>query len=417
MAMARPTTHPTPTLERRPAIGFEDSFARHREAFAERFGGEGVRTFFSPGRVNLFGGHLDYNGGPVLPTAIDRGTFIAVAPRTGRGVRIASVFDEEAFEGTLDDLPAAAGGRWFDYVLGVLHSLQSLAGTPGGRGLDAGFDLLFGGNLPVGAGLSSSASITVGTAFALDQVFGLGLGPAERVAAALDAERGFVGVQCGIMDPFAVGYARDRHALWLDCKDETFEHLPLDFDRLVIGVFDTGVQRELARSEFNRRVAECRAAFDGLVAHAPGAEVMRDVPLSVVEEHLHELPEEVGRRALHVAREVERTFRARESLFAGDYPALGAAMTETHGSLRDLYECSCEELDALVEMATATPGVFGARLTGAGFGGCVVTLLEASAEGDVFDAVSAAYDRRYGRRPPAAFFQGDAGPREIAARS
>lgn len=414
--MSRPTTHPTPRLVRAPEFGTEEALAAHARLFVERFGpaGDGagdVRTFFSPGRVNLFGGHLDYNGGPVMPTAIDRGTFLAVRRRADRTVRLASVFDDDVFEGTLEALPAAASGRWYDYPLGVIRALRSIPETL----LTDGFEIHFGGNLPVGAGLSSSASITVGTAFALDAVFRLRLDPVERVAAALDSERGFVGVHCGIMDPYAVGFARPRHVLWLDCKDESFEHLPLDFDRLVIGVFDTGVQRALARSEFNRRVAECKAAFEGLRRHVPGAEVMRDVPLDVVEAHAGELPPAVAKRALHVAHEVTRTFAAREALLTENFPALGRAMLETHASLRDRYECSCDELDALVDAAANVEGVLGARLTGAGFGGCVVALMEAGAEDRAFVEVGDAYEARYGRRPPAAFFRGDAGPREVGA--
>lgn len=409
--MSRPTTLPTPRLARDASPGdLGAALAAHRRAFTERFGAGGApRTYFAPGRVNLFGGHLDYNGGPVMPTAIDRGTFIAVRPRADGALRMASAFDDQAFEGSARELPGAASGRWYDYPLGVVRALASAReGVLGG-----GADLYFGGNLPVGAGLSSSASITVGTAFALDRSMELGLEPAERVAAALDAERGFVGVQCGIMDPYAVGFARPRRVLWLDCKDESFEHLPLDFDRLVIGVFDTGVQRALARSEFNRRVSECRAAFEALRAHVPGATVMRDIGVDVVEAHLGELDAAVGRRALHVAREVERTFEARAAFQAADHGALGRAMSATHRSLRDLYECSCDELDALVEAACAVEGVHGARLTGAGFGGCVVALMDADAEERAFVDVGDAYEERFGRRPPTAFFRGDAGPREI----
>ncbi|MEL6712299.1 MAG: galactokinase family protein, partial [Planctomycetota bacterium] len=177
--MSRPTTHPTPRLVRAPELGLEEALAAHATAHVERFGPGEVRTFFSPGRVNLFGGHLDYNGGPVMPTAIDRGTFVALRRRDDGVVRMVSVFDDEAFEGALDALPDAPCGRWFDYPLGVVRALRSIPETL----LDSGFEITFGGNLPVGAGLSSSASITVGTAFALDHVFGLRLEPVERVAA------------------------------------------------------------------------------------------------------------------------------------------------------------------------------------------------------------------------------------------
>lgn len=410
--MSRPTTLPTPILEPRPALTLEANLQAHRGAFIDRFGGtkEDVRTFFSPGRVNMFGGHLDYNGGPVLPTAIDRGTFIAIRPRSDGRLQLASIFDSDSFDGQLAQLPPTPRGLWFDYPVGVV---RALLGAREGLLRCGGFDVLYGGNLPVGAGLSSSASITVGTAFAVDSLFSLALEPVERVAAALDAEREYVGVHCGIMDPYAVGFAKPKHVLWLDCKDETFEHLPLDFSRLSIGVVDTGVQRALARGEFNRRVAECKAAFNELRQFVPGAQVMRDIPLEVVEEHAPSLDPDVAKRALHVAAEVERTFVARDAFLNADFELLGKTMSATHKSFQELYECSCEELDVLVDAAKEQEGVFGARLTGAGFGGCIVMLVAAGAEDQVSAAVADTYEKRYGRRPPAAFFQGDSGPREI----
>lgn len=413
--MSRPVTLPTPVLETCPIRGLAESLSCHRGEFLARFGGRAraVQTYFSPGRVNMFGGHLDYNGGPVLPTAIDRGTFIALrvgerGARAGR-LRMDSIFGEEGFEGDLSSLPTAPSGKWFDYPLGVVRSVQAARA----EALDRDVELLFGGNLPVGAGLSSSASITVGTAFALDRALGLDLDPLERVAAALDAERGFVGVQCGIMDPYAVGFAAERCVLWLDCKDESFEHLPLDFQKLSIGVVDSSVKRALARGEFNRRVAECRAAFESLGPHVEGATVLRDVPPEVVEAHAHELDADVAKRARHVVGEVARTFRAREAFLAEDFETLGALMTETHRSFQSLYECSCEELDVLVEAAIAQEGVFGARLTGAGFGGCIVMLVAAGAEETASRGVADAFQKRYGVRPATAFFQGDAGPRQV----
>ncbi len=402
-----------PSLGESVSTDLSGSLGAHRAAFEQRYGAaDGVRTFFSPGRVNLFGGHLDYNGGPVLPTAIDRGTFVAIRPREDGEIRMASRFAEVEGRFQAAELPVSPRGEWFDYPLGVMLALIRLEDSMAAK-LAGGFDVLFGGNLPVGAGLSSSASICVGTTFALDALFGLGLDPVQRVEAALDAERGFVGVKCGIMDPYAVGFARPKHVLWLDCKDETFEHLPMDFERLSIGVVDTGIQRLLARGEFNRRVTECAAAFEALRIHAPEARVLRDISRTVLAENGHELDADLLRRATHVVEEVERTFVAREALLSGDLETLGRCMTETHISLRDRYDCSCEELDALVEAATEKGGALGARLTGAGFGGCAVMLIAAGDEQRVSEAVVGDFERRYGRRPPIAFFQGDEGPREI----
>ena len=385
---------------------------RHVRRLEERAPGA-ARTFFSPGRVNLMGAHLDYNGGPVMPTAIDRGTLISVAPRGDRTVRMACAMEDSVLEVDLDDLPAERRGAWYDYPLGVLREVAELARERGREDRMAGLELDFGGNLPVGAGLSSSASICVGTATALDRVLELGLEPMDRVHAALRAERGFVGVQCGIMDPYAVGLALPEHLLWLDCKDASHEHLPFDSAKVAIAVADTGVRRELAAGEFNRRVAECDAAFQALAPFAPEAICLRDVPYDVLDEHRDALPTSIARRAEHVLREVERTFAGRAALLAGDVAAMGRLMFETHASLRLDYEVSCPELDRLVEDARRVEGVFGARLTGAGFGGCAVVLLEPGARDDLVLRLTAGFERQFGRTPRIEFFRGDAGPREL----
>jgi galactokinase len=386
-----------------------DLLRAHATEFRERFPKAGApRLFFSPGRVNLMGAHLDYNGGPVIPTAIDRGTFFAVAPRADAGLRLESVQEAERFEGSLTDLPAQAAGRWSDYPLGVLVHVHRQ--TP----LPSGVDVLVGGNLPIGAGLSSSASICVGTAFALDASFELGLTLQDKIDAALWGERVFVGVRCGIMDPFAVGHSRPGNLLWLDCKDASIEHVPFDSERVAIAVADSGVRRELAQGAFNERVAQCREAFRLLRPFIEDAECLRDVPLEVLDEHEGRLELAVRKRARHVLEEVRRTFAAREALLIGDLTRFGSAISAAHGSLRDLFEVSLPELDRLVESANAWDGVYGARLTGAGFGGCVVALLERGAEAGFAEHMSADFEARFGRRPRVEFFQGDAGPREPA---
>tara|TARA_R110002072_G_scaffold68371_1_gene166517 strand:- start:5964 stop:7067 length:1104 start_codon:yes stop_codon:yes gene_type:complete len=364
--------------------------------------------FFSPGRVNLFGGHLDYNGGPVMPTAIDRGTFIAAAPRADGMLRLTSTVAESVFEAPLDALPDAASGSWFDYPLGVVRALLARS-SEGCSGLDLGF----GGNLPIGSGLSSSASICVGTALAVGELWGRDLSPEDRIDAALVAEREFVGVQCGIMDPWAVGQARPGHVLWLDCKDGSWEHLPLDVSRLSIAVTDTGVQRELAASEFNVRVAECAEAFRLLQPFAPGSTCLRDIDLATLDAHESVLDPVTARRARHVVTEVARTFRARDAVRAGDLVTMGELMLATHASFRTQFEVSCTELDVLVEAAEAASGAFGARLTGAGFGGCTVTLVQQGQEADVEAELVRAFRARFGRDPSVRFFGGDEGPREI----
>jgi galactokinase len=395
-----------------PEPGLEEHLAGHARAFRERFGGAGpARLCFAPGRVNLMGAHLDYNGGPVMPTAIDRGTWIAIRPRSAERILVASTLEPGEREWSLAALPEQASGHWSDYPLGVIRAVREQLG----RGALSGLEILFGGNLPIGAGLSSSASICVGTALALTRCLGLPLQPRDWVALALEAERGFVGVQCGIMDPHAIGLARAGELLWLDCKDGSSSYMPLDAARVAIAVADTRVRRQLATSAFNERVAECRAAFEALRAEVPGATCLRDIPWSTFEARRTDLPARIARRAEHVLREVERTFAARAALERKDLAAFGAQMSAAHESLRSLFEVSVPELDALVASATAIPGVLGARLTGAGFGGCAVILLERAAAGELSARVPREFEARFGHRPKLELFGGDAGPRELLA--
>ena len=383
--------------------------AEHAREFVRRFGPGPPRQFFAPGRVNLMGAHLDYNGGPVMPVAIDRGTFIAVRPRADRRVRFASTFASEGFDADLDGLPDVRAGTWCDYPLGVLREV--LAGVTGDR--VEGLDVLFGGNLTVGAGLSSSASICVGTALALSEVWGLGLDAMVRVRAALRAERDFVGVRCGIMDPFAVGLARPGSLLWLDCKDESTRHLPFDFDRISLAVADSGVRRELAAGLFNERVDECRRAFEILREEQPDATCLRDVFPDTLAARRSALGPLLARRAQHVIEEVGRTLAARDDLLDGRPAGFGARMTSAHGSLRDLFEVSCPELDCLVETAATVDGVLGARLTGAGFGGCAVILVRRGGEAELNARLTEAFRARFAQEAVVEVYSADRGPREV----
>ena len=373
-----------------------------------RFGhGAQARLFFSPGRVNLMGAHLDYNGGIVMPSAIDRGSYFAVRPRTDRCIRMGTTLGDQVFEGDLDSLPRRRTGEWFDYPLAVLSYLQRQ--DTGGFG----FDLLIGGDLPIGAGLSSSASICVGIAYVFGELWERNLSQLDWIEAALWAEREFIGVQCGIMDPYAISMSRAGHLLMLDCKSIVVEHVPLDASRLTIAVADTGVRRELARGAFNERVAQCASAFESLRSHVPGATCLRDIDARALLEHGASLDPIVRRRAQHVVDEVERTQRARAALLAGDLHAFGAQMTAAHASLRDLYEVSIPELDALVESACEWEGLYGTRLTGAGFGGCTVMAVDTDRCAGLEAHLQHDFKKRFGRRPKIEFFRPSAGPCEI----
>ncbi|MEY2786233.1 MAG: galactokinase [Planctomycetota bacterium] len=401
----------------------EACLREHAQAFRAHFGDSGgpVRVFFAPGRVNLMGAHLDYNGGPVMPTAIDRGTWFAARLRPDRRVRLASTLEPGERECTLDQLPAHGSGHWSDYPLGVVQALSQrlgekvgeTSGAGSGASRLSGVELLFGGNLTIGAGLSSSASICVGTALALTRLHGLKLEPRDWVDLALRAERGFVGVQCGIMDPHAIGLARAGALLWLDCRDGSHTWLPLDPARAGIAVADTRVRRQLAQSAFNERVAECRAAFEWLRRAQPQAGCLREIALETFESERARMPAVLARRAEHVLREVARTFAARRALERGDLAGFGAQMTRAHESLRTHFEVSVPQLDCLVETATALPGVLGSRLTGAGFGGCAVILFERGAETELRERLEGVYGARFGQLPKIELFGGDPGPREL----
>jgi galactokinase len=388
--------------------GLDEELARHARRFEQHYGqGAPVRSFFAPGRVNLMGAHLDYNGGPVMPMALGRGTFVALRPRTDDRVRLASTLEPESVSARLGSLPGSSSGRWFDYPLGVLVELHRRERPA------IGADVLFGGNLPVGAGLSSSASICVGTAFAFRSLWGLDPDPHACIEAALWGEREWVGVQCGIMDPFAVALARPGHVLWLECRDSRYEHLPFETRERMVALVDSGVRRELAKGDFNRRVAECQEAFRRLQPRAREARVLCDVPKEAVSAAAAELGPVLLRRARHVTEEFERTRSARAALLTGDAVEFGRCIRATHASLRDLYEVSVPELDCIVESASEVPGVLGARLTGAGFGGCALILFERPAQERLADQVQAAFERRFARRPPLFFFESSGGPREV----
>jgi galactokinase len=403
------------------AVAAEPRFAAHLADFESRFGAEltaagPARLFFAPGRVNLMGAHLDYNGGPVMPMAIDRGTFLVLRPRSDGKMRIATSIDktEALFELAalcIQEAPVAEG-RWWDYSVGVVLSLH--AGTEGGLDLEKGFDFYYGGDLPIGAGLSSSASATLATGTALNAHFELNLSVEEAIDAALWAEREFVGVMCGIMDPFAVGFASPGSVLLLDCRDRSWEHVSLDSEKYIVGIIDTMVRRELAKGEFNLRVEQCAQAFRALSPHAPAAGNLSEVPLGVLDAHEESLLPDVAKRARHVIEETARTFEARDALKLGDVAAFGCAMFDAHDSLRDLYDVSIDELNTIVDFARGHDAVLGARLTGAGFGGCVAVILRAGTEVAFGKAVTAAYVARYKIEPRLAFYKGSPGLGEVA---
>jgi galactokinase len=352
--------------------GLEDFLAGARAAFSRALGaGTAPRAFFAPGRVNLVGEHVDHSGGPSLALAVDRGTLVLGRPRADRRLRLHGERPGETVELPLDDLPAVRRGGWEDYALGVLRGLGP-SGLPG-------LDLWVGGDLPVGVGLSSSASFTVAVALAAGTLAGRPPRADALVELALAAERDFVGVPCGRLDPVSVVHGRAGRALWIDAAAARHEAVPLDLGDAELLVVESGVERALVAGAYARRVAECRAAHEALREHAPDAEHLAQVPAEVLRERAPSLEPTLARRARHVIEESARASEARARLAAGDLLGLGRLLVGSHASLREAMEVSVPVLDDLVDAALAVPGVHGARLLGAGFGGSVLVLAERGA--------------------------------------
>ncbi|HEX7177056.1 MAG TPA: galactokinase [Pyrinomonadaceae bacterium] len=340
-----------------------------RRAF-RRLSAEEPRLFRAPGRVNLIGEHTDYNDGFVLPMAIDRGTVVAAAARPDRKVRAYSLNLNQTVEFDLDGPGAGRRGVWLDYVEGVARELEK-------RGTRLrGADLALDSDVPVGAGLSSSAALEISVGLALASVAGAEIDGVTLALAGQQAEHNYVGTQCGIMDQFVAAMGRRRTALLIDCRTLATIHIPLDSASAAIVICDTRVKHTLANSEYNTRRAECERGVEILKGLLPQeVRALRDVSVEDFERHQVSLPEPVRRRVRHVVTENARTLLAAEALRAGDLEGVGRLMALSHRSLRDDYEVSCRELDTLVRVAETTEGVIGARMTGAGFGGCTVNLV------------------------------------------
>lgn len=365
---------------------------RVRQLFHQRFGA-GERLFFASGRVNLIGAHVDYHGGPVLPVAVDRGVFVAARPRADRRLRAVSLDFAGDHDFDLDAPPPAAAAGWSAYPLGIFVALEA-------KGVRVkGMDLAFGGTVPAGAGMSSSAAILVATATAAAELQGLDLPPLERGRLAFRAETEFVGVKCGIMDQFASALARKGHALWLDCKDQSHDHVPLPSERISFVMLDSMTRRELSTGNYNQRVVESMGAFEKLRRTVPSATCLRDVSPDELERARASLSDVEWKRARHVVLEVGRVRRARALLAAGELLEFGTLMWQSHLSSRFLYEVSTARLDALHELSLGHPDCYGARLTGAGFGGCALAVVRRGAEESFCRHVADGFAARFGQRP------------------
>jgi galactokinase len=361
------------------------------ERFRQNFGGE-ARLYRAPGRVNLIGEHTDYNDGFVLPAALEQCTWIAAAARPEPRLRVGSLRTGETREFALDDPDPRPRGDWSDYVRGVAVMLE----RDGCR--LTGADMLIDSDVPVGAGLSSSAALEVASGFALLDGAGQAIDLTRLALACQRAENEFVGMRCGVMDQFAsCRGARDR-VLLLDCRSLEFRLSPVDPSvRLVI--CNSMVHHELAGSEYNRRREQCEDGVARLKAVLPGIRALRDVTSADLARHGALLSDVVFRRCRHVVTEDDRVQRAAAALEAGRVGEVGRMMQESHVSMRDDYEISCREIDILVELAGRVEGVLGARMTGGGFGGCTINLVRVDAVDRFADELGRGYKEATGITP------------------
>jgi galactokinase len=362
-----------------------------RDGFHELYGGP-ARLYRAPGRVNLIGEHTDYNDGFVMPVAIDLRVWVAIAPRVDRKLFVRSINFTDTVEVDLEAKAPRARNHWSDYVQGVAVILARA-----GYHLQ-GANLLIRGDVPIGAGLSSSAAIEVATALALLDNSGLVADRVELARLCRSAENDFVGARVGIMDQFVSCSAQAGRALFLDCRSLDYRLLPLP-PNVSLVTCNTMVKHRHASGEYNSRRTQCEEGVRLLSRSLPGIRALRDLSAEELERHGHNLPETIRKRCRHVVLENARVSAAAAALQGGDLATFGRLMKESHNSLRDDYEVSCPELDLMVELAEKQEGVYGARMTGGGFGGCTVNLVNPEAAAEFEHSVSVAYEKATGLSP------------------
>lgn len=354
------------------------------------FYGKEPRLFGAPGRVNLIGEHTDYNGGFVLPAALDRETVAAVSPRGDRKIFVRSVNLGRNSEIDLGRPEKRLRGNWLDYIEGVARVLER-------RGYELrGADLAIMSDVPAGAGLSSSAALEVSVALALSEISGHSIDKTELALACQQAEHEYVGAKVGIMDQFVAAMGKPGYALLIDCRELTSEPVKLNTDEATIVICDTAVKHKLSSSEYNVRRRECEKAVKLLSEFLPGISQLRDVSSAEFAEYADRLPDVIMRRARHIISDSERTLKAAEAMKNNDLEMFGNLMRQSHASMRDDFEISCAELDLMVELAEETGYVFGARMTGGGFGGSTVNLVKREYVDEFTKKVLPAYNAKTG---------------------
>jgi galactokinase len=345
-------------------------------------------TINSPGRINLIGEHTDYNNGYVLPAAINKAIQFSISRRNDNIIELFSVDKSQVFSTSIDRLNIS-GLLWPDYIIGVVDELLKA-----GYSL-TGFSAAITGNIPIGAGLSSSAAVECATIYALNELFGLGIDKMKMVKLAQKAENNFVGVQCGIMDQFASMMGKAGHAIRLDCRSLEYEYFPLKIECYKIVLLDSQVKHSLALSEYNTRRSECTRGVNSIREKYPAIQSLRDATAEIIEETISDPI--VKKRCLYVIQENLRLTEGCKDLANGDLYAFGKKMYASHAGLRDMYEVSCKELDFLAEECMKEKDIAGARMMGGGFGGCIVAIIKEDAIDSITKKISRDYKNKINR--------------------
>ncbi len=359
-----------------------------RKKFKELFNEEPY-LFRSPGRVNLIGEHTDYNMGFVLPAAIDKAVYLAITPRNDNNCKIFAFDMNDFFECSLEEF-GKSDKDWPNYLLGVVDQLKKA------DYIFYGFNCVFGGNIPIGAGLSSSAALEAGLAFALNHIFDLGIDKLSLVKISQKAENEFVGVKCGIMDQYINIFGKSECVLRIDCRSLEKEYFPFNYKHISIVLFDTNVSHSLASSEYNQRRKECNDGVKIIKKDYPEISSLRDVSLELLNEYKSRLNPVIYKRCKYVVEENNRLLKACDALSVHDLKTFGALMYQTHKGLSKDYEVSCKELDFLVELLKDNPYVYGSRMMGGGFGGCTINLIENDAIDTIGKNLKEEYKKGFG---------------------
>jgi galactokinase len=363
-----------------------------RQKFLELFSHKPDILVRAPGRINLIGEHTDYNDGFVLPAAIDKAIYFAISKREDSAIKLYAYDLNDVYGFSLDNLGKSEKG-WANFLIGMVSEMSK-----GNNKLTQGFNVVFGGDVPLGAGLSSSAAVESGIGFALNQLYGFELSGIDLALTAQQAEHNFAGVNCGIMDMFASIHGKDKAVIKLDCRDLSYEYYPFNTNEYIIVLCNSGVKHNLGDSAYNERRAECEEGVSILQFAFPQVNSLRDVTISMLRSQADKLSPVVYNRCRYVVEEINRVELACKDLLNNDFIAFGQKMYETHQGLSELYEVSCPELDFLVEQTKDNPAVAGARMMGGGFGGCTINLVKKEAVNEFLAEIGKAYGVEFGQQ-------------------